>query len=176
MCLSSETAGQWRPHRTLWCSYMWRTLGKSCRSPSSHSEYSPHWQAYRHKIRATLVTQPNTIHNSVLSMAWDNDNGRRTTTIHRAGESVAGENTDLFFCSSSKLAAFHSEPWNQITKERLSQSHEGQKGKALQSSSLLLSTQISYKEEVEVTWQHPGESTLLSVYWLRHKKGFSPWW
>lgn len=42
--------------------------------------------------------------------------------------------------------------------------------------SLSRSTQSSQKGEVTVTCQHHGESTLPSVYRLKHKKGFSSLW
>lgn len=84
-CLSSERAGRRIPHRTLWCSCTWKTLGKSCRSPWSHSGCSPRWQAHRHKVRATPVTQPNTRHILVLSTARGNDSWRGATTVESCG-------------------------------------------------------------------------------------------
>lgn len=59
--LASERAGRNLPRRKLWCSCKWRTLGRSCLSPSSHSGCSPHWRAHIYKTRATVMTQQSTI-------------------------------------------------------------------------------------------------------------------
>lgn len=103
-CLASERAGRNLPRRKLWCSCKWRTLGRSCLSPSSHSGCSPHWRAHIHKMRATVMTQQSTIGCRIGMRLWEVEENKNTQ--------CAGQSTDLFFCSSSKLAAFHSEPWN----------------------------------------------------------------
>lgn len=149
-CPSSGGAGRSLRRHTLWCSCKWRILGKSCRSLSSHSECSQHWKAYKHKLtEAQRWLSKKTMHNSVLSHHIMRQLTLETTTrIHRATENAAGENTDLFFCSSSKFAAFHSEPWNQ-KRETFGRQREKEPARP---TSLSLSTHISQKEEVTVTY------------------------
>lgn len=70
MCPASDRAGRWPPHHTLWCSCKWRTLGKSCQSPLSYWEYSPHWKKHTDRIRATALTQQTTMHNWLSPASW----------------------------------------------------------------------------------------------------------
>lgn len=103
-CLSSEGAGRKLPHRKLWCSCKRRTPGRSCQSPWSHSGCSPHWQANRHKNEKQ--SDDSAVAELRVVEAWQLEDFCDRTT------QCAGHNAHLFFCSSSKLAAFHSEPWN----------------------------------------------------------------
>lgn len=77
-CLASERAGRNLPRRKLWCSCKWRTLGRSCLSPSSHSGCSPHWRANRYKMRATVMTQQSTIGRRRGMRLWEVEEQKHT--------------------------------------------------------------------------------------------------
>lgn len=105
MCLSSGTADRFFPHRIPECSCKWRTLGKSCQSPLLHSGCSQHWNTYKRYC---------------LEPEWWLSTTQCTRGYHPSHHQamehreMEAKITDLFFCSSSKLAAFHSEPWKQL--------------------------------------------------------------
>lgn len=83
MCLSSERAGRWLRHRTLWYSCKCRTLGKSCQSLSSHSECSRCWKTYRHKQQQLWLskTQYTSQYNPCHETMETRDN-KKNTQIH----------------------------------------------------------------------------------------------
>lgn len=146
-CLSSEGAGRKLPHRKLWCSCKWRTPGRSCQSPSSHSGCSPHWQANGHKTRSRAMTQ-----------LWQNWASRRHDNLRTFVTESHNARVTTLTCFSAALQNWLRSIRSPETTDRSSSGDSDRKKKERAHG-----VNTSLKEEVEVTWRHPGESAFLTV-------------